>query len=240
MLRPYIQYFRKKYKPLLKSNTNSRFLKSVIILKSFILEDFWPKDIHMKVRSGFTLVEMAIVLVVIGLLAGMGASLLGILMKQNKFRENQRRLKINAEILVQYALEHGGKLPKTKKCLEELRYPKDAYGQFFLCKIAPELENKNACSVKATSLYIKDLEQGLSKSRPAAFILISGGRNHNIQTRPTSPVIIYPFEHQGVDDYTGDFKRLEPYDDQVEYYLLLQLKAKINCPPRIRPFPNRR
>ncbi|NPA48908.1 MAG: type II secretion system protein, partial [Thermodesulfobacteria bacterium] len=180
----------------------------------------------MNARRGFTLVELAITLVIVGLLLGMGASLFGILVKQKKHRENENRLEENAATLVQYALEHRGRLPGD--CTTVLRYPKDAYGKPFLCLVAPELKVYSACARRTTSLRVMDQEAGASHEN-VAFVLVSGGKNYNIQTRATSPVTIYPFEKEDVDDYPDDFNRPEPYDDQVYYLLLAELKEKLLC-----------
>lgn len=56
---------------------------------------------------GFTLIEVAFVLVIIGLLVGLGADLLPMLVKQNKFKENSALLREAKTAIVGYALATG-------------------------------------------------------------------------------------------------------------------------------------
>lgn len=61
-------------------------------------------------RNGFTLIEFAFVLVLVGLLIGMGAELLPLLVKQNKLKENRMLVREVRTALVGYATA-SGRLP---------------------------------------------------------------------------------------------------------------------------------
>jgi len=63
-----------------------------------------------KVRGGFTLVEVSIALVILGLLIGMGAQMLPMLVKQNKFKETRLLVGETKTAIIGYALANG-KLP---------------------------------------------------------------------------------------------------------------------------------
>jgi len=62
---------------------------------------------NLKDRRGFTLIELAFVLVIVGLLIGMGAELLPMLVKQNKLKESRAMVKEAKTAIVGYALATG-------------------------------------------------------------------------------------------------------------------------------------
>jgi prepilin-type N-terminal cleavage/methylation domain-containing protein len=57
--------------------------------------------------SGFTLIELAFVLVIIGLLLGLGAELLPMLVKQSKLKEDRLLVKETKTAIIGYALATG-------------------------------------------------------------------------------------------------------------------------------------
>ncbi len=58
-------------------------------------------------RHGFTLIELAFVLVIMGLLIGMGAELLPMLVKQNKLKECRAMVQETKTAIIGYALATG-------------------------------------------------------------------------------------------------------------------------------------
>jgi prepilin-type N-terminal cleavage/methylation domain-containing protein len=58
-------------------------------------------------KKGFTLIELAIVLVIIGLLIGVGVSLLPGLLSQQKYTQNQSLLNQNYNALIGYIMANG-------------------------------------------------------------------------------------------------------------------------------------
>jgi prepilin-type N-terminal cleavage/methylation domain-containing protein len=58
-------------------------------------------------RSGFTLIEMAFVLVIVGLLLGLGTQLLPMLVKQNKLKDDKMMVKETKTAIIGYALATG-------------------------------------------------------------------------------------------------------------------------------------
>lgn len=58
-------------------------------------------------RAGFTLIEVAIVMVILGLLIGLGAELLPMLVKQNKLKDNRVLVKEARTAVIGYALATG-------------------------------------------------------------------------------------------------------------------------------------
>lgn len=60
-----------------------------------------------RANRGFTLIEVAFVLVIIGLLLGLGAQLLPMLVKQNKLKEDRQLVQEAKTALIGYALATG-------------------------------------------------------------------------------------------------------------------------------------
>ena len=183
-------------------------------------------------RAGFTLIEIAIVLVVLGLLLGAGVGLIGSLVKQAKRSETRTRLKEDAESLLGYALQNAGRLPKSANCSDQLRAPVDAWGKRIVCLTAPALSNCSACALGSGArglLRVEDRENGVSFDN-VAFILISAGANLNLQTAtdPNSPITVHA-QGEPVDDYPGDGTVARDYDDQVHYVILTELQAVLRC-----------
>lgn len=58
-------------------------------------------------RKGFTLIEVAIVMIILGLLIGLGAELLPMLVKQNKLKDNRMLVREARTAIVGYALATG-------------------------------------------------------------------------------------------------------------------------------------
>jgi prepilin-type N-terminal cleavage/methylation domain-containing protein len=58
-------------------------------------------------RRGFTLIEVAIVMIILGLLLGLGAELLPMLVKQSKLKDNRMLVKEARTAIIGYALATG-------------------------------------------------------------------------------------------------------------------------------------
>ena len=155
-------------------------------------------------RAGFTLIELAFVLVIVGLLVGMGAELLPMLTKQSKLKETRSVVKEAKTAIIGYALATGrlpyasnntngsessgrlsGYLPYVTlgiqgndPYLETLYYAVDPY----LTSTGTTAEFKDHLSELISGTQAPDLfcDSGNIK---AAFVVISAGAN----TRADSP-----------------------------------------------------
>ncbi len=186
--------------------------------------------------KGFTLVELAIVLVIIGLLVGMGVGLIGPLTKRAKLMEARDTVNQAKEAFFGYANKmgylpaSGNYDPITPVSAFENVGAKgiDPYGKALLYRVANELagNTNNICKANATSLTIT--EGGTPRSN-IAFMIVSGGENYNIQTLDT----IHPIGTDNVDDFPNDMNRPEPYDDIVAYVALDELRVARGCPKEL-------
>lgn len=134
-------------------------------------------------KYGFTLIELSIVLVIIGLLLGIGIPMMGSLTKQGKFIESREAVK-SASVALSGAIVKSGNFgaaplgttsPKTA----------DAWGRNMLFYGDDSVwgAGKNACGVTATSTKIKECSNDSCSSFNTkdniAFIVYSNGEDAN-------------------------------------------------------------
>ena len=120
-------------------------------------------------KKGFTLIELAIVLVIIGLLIGVGVSLLPGLINQQKYTQNQSLLNQNYNALIGYIMANG-KAPLassntngTSSQSQNIGYlpyvtigglQKDAYGNTFYYAVNNRPLNISINGATATSMSL--------------------------------------------------------------------------------------
>lgn len=162
-----------------------------------------------KRSNGFTLIEMAIVLVIIGLLLGAGASLIGPLTKRAKLIEDRETVKTLYEAIRGFAAQNK-QLPADTSAIGVKTT--DAYGNpidYYLWT------GTNLCTTTGTYLTVNDSSSGTSITKNnVAFILIARGENRCNQTGSASPFNIFP---QGQQVNPGTCPAGDDYDDIVMY-----------------------
>lgn len=135
-------------------------------------------------RAGFTLIELAIVLVIVGLLIGMGAGLLGPLTKRAKLIETRNTVKEVYETINGYAAANK-KLPSSLAVLSTKTT--DPYGGSLFYYAANVITASDFCTTQGTYITVND--RGASKTN-VAFIVFSQGENKCNQTGTASPFTI--------------------------------------------------
>ncbi len=191
-------------------------------------------------NKGFTLIEMAIVLIILGILLGIGASLIGPLTKRAKYTETKEMINANVESIIGYAAINNC-LPDQSLWKNVVRNSKDSWNKEFLYISANEISGSNCskdagiCERRTASLTVVRCSDSSCSSQisinDVAFVMISGGLNYNIQTSVDSngKIKVYEPGTNNVDDYNNDFTRPESYDDIVKWVTLPELKIKIGC-----------
>lgn len=192
-------------------------------------------------NKGFTLIELAVVLIIIGVILGMGAGLLGPLTKRAKYNKSEDIVNSAIESVLSYGASRN-KLPVTGDFASTLSIPNDAYTKPLFYIVDSNLTDTTIggiCGRKTTNLTVK-ICPDLTCSSPTdtinnvGFIVLSGAGNYNNQTAGTeafsSAETIKVFETDYVvDNYTGDMNRPEAYDDIVEWVGINELRTKVNC-----------
>ncbi|GEM_PF-2305221 len=193
-------------------------------------------------NRGLTLVELAIVLIVLGILLGIGAGIIGVLIKRVKYNESREIVNAAVEGIVGYAIT-SGRLPDNTNWTPAVRSAKDSYGKDILYVYDSDLTSSGSiCGAGGTAITVKICSDTSCASptqtiNNVAFLIISGGGNYNVQTSApstcnsssTCEIRVYEYGVGNVDDYTTDINRPEPYDDIVKWVSLYELKPKVGC-----------
>ena len=193
--------------------------------------------------NGFTLIELAMVLVIIGLLMGMGAGLVGTLTKRAKLYENRNIIDAAIESLISYSASNN-ELPDIATFPSIVRNPNDVWKKQLFYIVDNDLLDSTAggiCDRKTTQLKLNNCPTTgcgapTNTIDNVAFIIISGSANFNNQTTipATNPVtsdetVNYYSQGLELDDYTTDMNRTDPYDDIIKWITLDELRIKAGC-----------
>jgi prepilin-type N-terminal cleavage/methylation domain-containing protein len=183
-------------------------------------------------RRGFTLVELAIVLMVVGVLAAGGVKMIDGAIKNNKYSSSKNQI----QALIKEIAEYSGRalvLPADDAALVGIVTTPltDSFDRQILYTADSRLTTLSTpggiCSVDSTNLSVT-LADG-TEVNDVAFFLVSGSLNKNIQTdRDASPIVLYP-EGTLVDDYTADGINSGGYDDITGWMTLNTLKKYAGC-----------
>ncbi|HHL39101.1 MAG TPA: prepilin-type N-terminal cleavage/methylation domain-containing protein [Deltaproteobacteria bacterium] len=191
----------------------------------------WNKE-----QRGFTLVEIAVILVVIGILVSMGAGMMAMLTKRAKRNETKAMVDSAVEAVVGFGAS-SGRLPTTAEFPGLVSSVRDAWAKTLL--YVPDTNmtataTGGICGRKTTSLTVRTCPDAACASPSStvsdvALLVISGGGNYNIQTSGSSTINVYDYGVTGVDDYTSDMNRAEEYDDIVRWLTLNEVRIKAGC-----------
>jgi type II secretory pathway pseudopilin PulG len=206
-----------------------------------------------KGSEGLTLIEVAIVLVILGLLLGLGAGLVSMLTKRAKIIESRETVDSAVEALISYAA--GNKCLTENKTQANVRKTTDAWNQPLFIRVANELlpgqcsiSTGTICDRKSTSLTVKICsDSACTSNQPiynVAFVVASKGPNYNLQImNGTNEIRVYAPGLQ-VDSYSGTYggvpdpNRVEEFDDIVKWVTLDELRTKMGCSMQIRIINN--
>jgi len=189
------------------------------------------KSIHS--NKGLTLIEIAIVLIVLGILIGLGASLIGPLTKRIKLNETRDTVRQAKEAILGFAVKNGY-LPADLDSAGSRKL--DAWGRELKYYTASELGSGDICGKNITSMQVyecvnTDCSVYLVKSN-IAFVVYSTGDDANGEcTGSSSPFYV---REQGMPYITPCiYNPASPqfyYDDVVGYASLDEMRSLRGCP----------
>jgi len=203
---------------------------------------------HMRLRrsqafsdKGFTIVELAIVLVIVGILISLGISMIGPLSKRAKVSETRGVVDAGAESLTGYAATNR-RLPTTVQFAAALQKASDAWGNTLYYIVDGSLTGTAdaICGRRSTYITVRNCRNAActiyADVQNVAFIIGSFGSNFNNQTAATQTVTaaatinIYD-AGLAVDGHAGDLggARTEPYDDIIKWVTVEELRTKTGC-----------
>ena len=189
-------------------------------------------------KRAFTLIEMAIVLVIVGLLIGGGIKVLKMQREKEKTVEAKQNVKAAKDAVIGNALINDNTLPPAAFFQSSLSPVKST--QHPLLYVADStLESYNACAFNTTALKVQTPTTTIDN---VAFVIAAEGANYNMQTAVTtsggnSIVKVYDYSTK-VDDNTSPINRPEEYDDIVEWVTLSQLQKELQCSTKPLRFVN--
>jgi len=138
-------------------------------------------------RRGFTLIEMAIVLVIVGLLVGVGASMVGVLSSAIKVRQTRDSLDENMQAVASWASANN-RLPDTLTASTTTGFTSvaktsvDVWGRNFIYLYDTSLAPSTAatkdtiCGRRSTNLSLTTTDPAATVPN-VAYVIISGGDN---------------------------------------------------------------
>jgi len=191
---------------------------------------------------GFTLIEIAIVLMIVGLLVGMGAGMVGPLTRRAKVTETKDTVQSAVQSVVGYTAASGNRLPNAATFPTIIKAGRDAWGK----NIQYVFDNAltvatSVCNRSTTNITVQRCSNAACTGpvvvSNVAFLVVSSGSNYNNQTAASQAVAapttinIYDAEIDGIDNCNDAPAgiRAERYDDIVEVVTIYDLKAKTGC-----------
>jgi len=199
----------------------------------------------MQKQKGFTLIELAIVMIIIGLLIGVGVSLLPGLINQQKYTQNQSLLNQNYNAIIGFIIKNG-RAPfasnnstngEESKGTANGYFPyitvgglqKDAYGNTFYYAVNTQLASTNSTTnfcqtlMNITKSNVNTINfPGQTMSIPDVFVLISAGANNKLDP----PNSIVPSNYIFASE---QYPLSQNYDDSVRSLSVQQAISLFSC-----------
>lgn len=185
-------------------------------------------------KSAFTLIELSIVLVIIGLIVGGSFKILQSMQESAKINTAKSDVEAARNVVMGYAMSTNH-LPSKSFFTSDLS-PVKANQHPLLYVHDTLLETVNICSFADTKLRVQvDENNGTSRIIPnIAFTITSEAANANLQTKvKPSGGGYYTLEvrkpYEKIDDEPNPINRVEEYDDITTWVTLQELQEKLNC-----------
>ncbi|HIP55103.1 MAG TPA: type II secretion system protein [Sulfurimonas autotrophica] len=180
-------------------------------------------------KSAFTLIELSIVLVIMGLLVGGSFKVLQMMRERAQITRAQDDVKVAKEAIIGNAIVNGKTLPDGTFFQEHLS-PVKSNQHPLLYVYANNLTQKNICSFKTTNLKVRKITPTQTVDIDnIAFVVASEGANRNMQTAKQGNIVkTYTYELKR-DDNISPVNIVEYYDDVVEWVTLAQLQSRLEC-----------
>lgn len=189
-----------------------------------------PANMNRLSRRGFTLVELAIVLVIVGLLVGLGSSMTGMLITANNVRQTKDSLDAVSQSITSWASANN-RLPDvttgTTGFKSVVKTPTDAWGRDFIylydTNLAPGSATKDTiCGRRTTSLSVITSEPTATISN-VAFVVISKGDDATLETTVSDAALSVSRAA------TGTVTASTSNSDLLRWVTLDELRSKIGC-----------
>ncbi len=185
-------------------------------------------------HNGFTLIELSIVLVIIGLLVGLGAGMIGPLTTAVKVRETREIEDAALQSIISWA-SSSNSIPNSAGFPNVAKSPKDAWGRDFIYLYDQNLyaatpTKDTICGRRSASLTLVTTDPAATMNN-VAFVVLSGADNATFKSTlngslngtPTNAVI------NGSGAATGTVTVTAPNGDLYRWVTLDELRSKVGC-----------
>ena len=183
-------------------------------------------------KPAFTLIELSIVLVIIGLLIGGSFKILKVMRERAQISRAQDDVQVAKEAVIGY-VQTTHKLPSNSLFDSTLSPEKNnQHPLLYIFGIDSGSSSSDICSFTHTDLKI--ITAAGDNIKDIAFVVASEAANHNMQTGLTDngdgtySVKTYNYATK-VDDNTTPVNIAENYDDIVDWVTLSQLQEEAKC-----------
>ncbi|MCX5828630.1 MAG: type II secretion system protein [Deltaproteobacteria bacterium] len=207
-------------------------------------------------KKGFTLIELAIVMVIVGLLIGIGAGMIGPMTKRAKIIDTRDIVNSDLESVISFASSNR-RLPTIAEFPLNVKNQNDAWTKPLYYIVDPNLiaipafTSDAICGRRTTTYTIcRDAAcTAATNIQNVALILASGAENFNLQTgifaggicpAGQTCVRVYDADTPNIDDCTTAancpnypaallINNPQAYDDITKWITLYELRTKIGC-----------
>jgi len=216
------------------------------------------KPLVMNSKKGFTIVELAIVLVLVGILIVLGVKMIGPLTERTKVVDTKGTIDAAVEAVVGFAATNRRLPDPTNNQIEfrnNIRKPNDAWGNPLYYIVDSNLYLTGAdqiCGRKTTGITVRNCITDNCATTAGtdyndipnvAFIIASGGENFNMQSGTIGGRVAVYVQNGAADrddctnavnclNYVGTMIPLRPgekYDDIIKWVTLNELRTKAGC-----------
>ncbi len=187
-------------------------------------------------KKGFTLVEMAMVLIVVGLLMGGGFQMMKVMQEKARSTEAKQTLEAAKEAVIGFVMSNNGVLPANQAAFNTLGFR--GTGNTDINYVSDGA--LQVCNTTTTPLNTTDID-GVTTTQNIAFVLAIAGENMNVQTGRLTPadnnIRFYPWNFDSVNNVGVDEertvldRRTDRYDDFYIQVTLAELRSIAGCQP---------
>lgn len=174
-------------------------------------------------KKGFTLIELSIVLIIIGLLTGGAFQMIKVMQEKARATEAKQTLQSVKEAIITFAINNN-RLPNATEFTD---MNLTGAGNIAMFYNSDPLLQTALCSTQTTPLSTRDIN-GITTPN-IGFVLAVAGENFNLQTGRTGDLIIFHPWNTTIDDNLIPLNRSEPYDDLYVQVTLGELQSRADC-----------